>query len=313
MTQFEKEFYTSNRERLQNSLAKNQVAIITAHRQIELSRDAELPFSQERNFHYLTGDTRSQQMILLVDAQKTTLAGVQPSDLDRQWNGVPSLSQVAEEAGIEDVIELARLDDGKLVATLSGKKVLLVASRIATTSAVVANPAHSELRQALTDVKWSDAGELNQILADLRAIKKPCEVQLINDLASTTIDIINELEDELFEFTSERSVSDEIEYRIRKAGFDGYGFTPIVAAGANAATLHHRSSASPVLSDSVLLLDIGAGGGFYSADISRTVNGPDGGKRQQDIIERVKEVQAALIQSVEPGITFQELEQRPTT
>lgn len=83
------------------------------------------------------------------------------------------------------------------------------------------------------------------------------------------------------------------------------GYYSIIAAGANATTLHYRDNNGTSKDGDLLLVDAGAEKNYYTADITRTY--PLNGRfteAQKNIYSRVLKVQKELIAMVKPGIAF---------
>jgi Xaa-Pro aminopeptidase len=82
-------------------------------------------------------------------------------------------------------------------------------------------------------------------------------------------------------------------------------FTPIVAGGANACTMHYHANRAPLREGELLLIDAGAEVGCYASDISRTF--PVSGRysrEQRALYEVVLAAQLAAIDEVRPGRPF---------
>jgi len=93
-------------------------------------------------------------------------------------------------------------------------------------------------------------------------------------------------------------------------GADRVGFPSIVGSGPNSVVLHHDRNRRRTEEGDLVVLDIGAEVGYYTADVTRTF--PVSGvfsQRQRKIYELVLATQQAVIDSVRPGITVLELEQ----
>ncbi len=102
----------------------------------------------------------------------------------------------------------------------------------------------------------------------------------------------------LFEFEMEAM----IEYTFRRFGSPMPAFESIIASGPNATVLHYSANSRKTADGDLLLFDIGAEYGYYSADVSRTV--PVNGKftkEQRDIYELVLKAQKAAISEMRPG------------
>jgi len=102
----------------------------------------------------------------------------------------------------------------------------------------------------------------------------------------------------MYEFEIEATV----EYAFRKFGSPMPAFTSIIASGPDATILHYSENTGKTKDGDLLLFDIGAEYGYYSADVSRTV--PVNGKftrEQKDIYELVLKAQKAAISEMIPG------------
>jgi Xaa-Pro aminopeptidase len=84
-------------------------------------------------------------------------------------------------------------------------------------------------------------------------------------------------------------------------------FPPIVAAGANACTMHYVANRAQLKDGDLLLIDAGAEVDCYASDISRTypINGR-WTREQRALYEVVLAAQQAAIDQVRPGCAFDE-------
>src|SRR5436190_9103693 len=92
-------------------------------------------------------------------------------------------------------------------------------------------------------------------------------------------------------------------FKLRNA--DNWGYPDIVGCGANATTLHYEESQSPCKPGDLLLMDVGAEYGHYSADVTRTT--PIKGKfspAQAEIYQIVYDAQEAAAKAAKPGATL---------
>ena len=109
---------------------------------------------------------------------------------------------------------------------------------------------------------------------------------------------------EMFEYEIEAV----IEYTFRALGADRVGFPSIVGSGPNSTTLHYDTNRRQTRPGDLVVIDIGAEYGQYSADVTRTV--PLSGRftsRQRDIYELVLGAQQAAIDATRPGVTIGQL------
>ena len=93
-----------------------------------------------------------------------------------------------------------------------------------------------------------------------------------------------------------------LEYTWRRNGSPMPGFESIVGSGENAVTLHYSANNRKMEDGDLLLMDLGAEYGYYTADITRTI--PVSGrftKEQRDIYDLVLRAQKAAIGEMRPG------------
>ena len=84
-----------------------------------------------------------------------------------------------------------------------------------------------------------------------------------------------------------------------------WGFPSIVASGPNATTLHYEENNREIATGELVLADIGAAVGNYTADITRTF--PVGGvftQAQREVYDVVLDAHARAVASVRPGMTI---------
>lgn len=84
-----------------------------------------------------------------------------------------------------------------------------------------------------------------------------------------------------------------------------WGFPSIVASGPNATTLHYEENSREIAEGELVLADIGAAVGNYTADITRTF--PAGGvftEAQRDVYGIVLDAHARATAAVRPGMTM---------
>lgn len=149
----------------------------------------------------------------------------------------------------------------------------------------------------------------NQIFTDLRVIKSPYEIKLMQH----AIDISTEAhmramataKSVKFEYETQA----EIEYIFRKRNADYWGYPSIVGCGPNATTLHYVESQGEVKSGDLLLMDVGAEYDHYTADVTRTfpVSGTFS-KEQREIYQIVYDAQEAAAKKLKPGALYYEAE-----
>lgn len=104
----------------------------------------------------------------------------------------------------------------------------------------------------------------------------------------------------------EYQVEAELLYEFRRHGAQFPAYTTIVAAGANACTLHYNANSAPMRDGELVLVDAGCELDGYASDITRTypVNGRFTAP-QRALYELVLAAQAAALAAVRPGQPYQ--------
>ncbi|MGM0554782.1 MAG: aminopeptidase P N-terminal domain-containing protein, partial [Myxococcota bacterium] len=102
-----------------------------------------------------------------------------------------------------------------------------------------------------------------------------------------------------------------IEYHFRRNGAEYPAYESIVGAGNNATVLHYTENRDTIEDGDVVLIDAGAELEFYAGDITRSF--PANGEftpAQRDVYQAVLDAEIAAIEDVEPGLPYNELQER---
>ena len=101
----------------------------------------------------------------------------------------------------------------------------------------------------------------------------------------------------------------EIEKTFKELGAERNGFPSIVGSGPFSCILHYGENRRQTKAGDVIVMDIGAEYGMYSADVTRTI--PISGKfspKQRDIYQLVLDAQQASFDAIKIGGTLKDLE-----
>ena len=131
---------------------------------------------------------------------------------------------------------------------------------------------YQRLTQAAADagleVDWVPTEGL---VESLREMKAAAEVAAVRRALALTESVFEEVAALLRPGLSESQVAWEIERRLKEQGAEDLAFTPIVAAGANAARPHHRPGDYALQAGEPIIIDMGARVDGYCADFTRTL------------------------------------------
>ena len=296
------ELLARRRARLLESLA-GRLTVIGGERLRDIERDypQDSDFRQDANFFYLTGlEEPEGWLVLNAGAPGAEILYLPPrSPAEETWTGRrlgpgPEASRLA---GVQDVRAADRLPAD--LRRWVGEGTEVVVSLGDERNRALVEQLLSSPRARLTDAA--------PLLARLRLVKDHDELRRLRRAIDVTIEALLEVwrvtEPGLYEYEIEAV----LEYVFRAQGAERVGFPSIVASGPNTTVLHYDKNRRRTEAGDLLVTDVGAEFGYYTADITRTI--PVSGTftpRQRAIYELVLGAQEAGLAEVRPGRTIRD-------
>lgn len=290
--------YTGRRERLLERVQGEPVVVFAAPERMR-NHEVTYPYRQSSNLHYLTGFPESQAVAVLELRSKRPFLTlfVQPRDPGQEtWTG-PLVGQEGAQQfyGANESFAIQELP-GRLKRLLSGQRrihysTLDPGGDLAVLQAAAASSAE------LIDV--------HPLVGELRLIKDDLEIRLLQRAIDITVEAQKQAmricAPGLFEF----QLQAVIEYTYRTHGSPRIGFPSIVGSGPNSCVLHYETNDRRMHRGDMVVMDVGAEFGFYSADVTRTipVNGTFSAE-QAIVYDIVLAAQRAGIAEAHPGSTL---------
>ena len=263
-------------------------------------------FRQDDDFFYLTGlETPGAVLVLArgeAGAAQAMLVLPPGNPAEEQWTGLrlgPG-TDAARVSGIGTVLSTDALDSlrSALLGAVPGP-IYTVARAPVSDSAVAARWARQGRR---------DLVNLAPVLDTMRVVKDADEIARLRRAIEITVEAqlaaMRAMKPGLREYQIEATV----EYVFRDRGADRVGFPSIIGSGPNSTTLHYDVNRRTIEDGDLVVMDIGAEYGQYTADVTRTV--PANGRftpRQRAIYELVLAAQQAAMDAVKPGVTVSDL------
>ncbi|HSX32189.1 MAG TPA: Xaa-Pro aminopeptidase [Candidatus Saccharimonadales bacterium] len=310
---FESDFFAANRERLRQLFTGTAPIVLTASGLLQRSSDEAFPFKQDSNFWYLTGIDHPD-VVLVMDKGKEYLIVPKRETVAEVFDGAIDVAELSRKSGISEVLNEkdgwkqleSRLKRVQHVATLAAHPVRF------DTFGFYTNPARRVLIDRMKRVNSEiELLDLRQHLSRMRMIKQPTELEALTRAITITKETIKEVTrpKQLAKYAYEYELEADVTRGFRRRGATGHGFSPIIASGSRACTLHHIANNGVLASDELVLLDIGAEYDHYTADISYTVSITGKPSRRQEQVHRaVCEVQDYAYSLLKPGVMFREYE-----
>jgi Xaa-Pro aminopeptidase len=144
--------------------------------------------------------------------------------------------------------------------------------------------------------------DLDKKIGALRLLKDTDEIGRLRRAITITTDALKDAMGAARPGMWEYQLEALIEYGFRRRGAERVGFPSIVGSGPNGVTLHYDKNRRQVQAGDLVVQDVGAEFGYYTADVTRTI--PISGRftqRQRALYDLVLGTQQAAIDAVHPG------------
>ncbi|HEU4620950.1 MAG TPA: aminopeptidase P N-terminal domain-containing protein [Burkholderiaceae bacterium] len=275
------------------------------------NRDSEYPYRYDSAFWWLTGFGEPESAIVIVvtpDRAYTTLF-CQEKDVERElWEGARlGVEAAAATLGVDLALPIDMLDE-ELPKVLAYAPALFIP--FGSESALEAQAqqwiasVRSLHRHATPPAVIRD---LSPILDELRLVKDAHELSIMRAAGSISADAHRRAMRATRAGRFEYEIEAELLYEFRRRGAQAPAYTPIVAAGVAACTLHYVANNAVLRDGDLLLVDAGCELDGYASDITRTwpINGRYTAA-QRALYELVLAAQTAAIACIAPGRRYDE-------
>jgi len=300
-TEFER-----RRRQLMRMMGAGGIAILPAATVRTRSRDVEYRFRQDSDFYYLTGFAEPEAVAVLVPgrAQGEYLMFCRERDATKErWDGSRSGPEgVVERFGADDAFPIDDIDDILPGIMESCNRVYYTMGMYADFDARIADWVNS-LRSGLSRGVHTPQEfiALDHLLHDMRLFKGREEISAMRRAAKISVEAHKRAMRLARPGLYEYEVEAEFRHEFRRNGAWS-AYSPIVASGRNACTLHYVTNECQLQDGDLLLIDAGCELDYYASDVTRTF--PVSGRfspEQLAVYEIVLEAQLAAIEKTVRG------------
>ncbi|MBC7933994.1 MAG: aminopeptidase P N-terminal domain-containing protein [Rhizobacter sp.] len=305
------EIFIQNRKRFTDKMDSNSIAIFNSNEEIASNGDAIYKFKQSADLVWLTGIVQEESMLVLFPDNpdpkyREVLVLVRPDELKEKWDG--HRLRAAEAQAISGIQTIVWLDviDGMLQPWIhladtiylnsneNDRKANLVPVRDYRYAEMMKQryPLHTYQRSA-------------RILKELRAIKSPLEIEVMQKAMDITGNTFRRLLGFIKPGVTEYEIEAEIYHSFYSQRATGPAYGSIIASGDNARVLHYVENNQECQEGELILMDFGAEYGNYCADLTRTV--PVSGKfsrRQKTVYNACLHLHQYASGILKPGISI---------
>ncbi len=273
------------------------------------SGDVEFIYRQDNDFYYLTGFAEPESVAIFVPgASEEFVLLVRPRDKEREtWTG--------RRAGVEGAMADFGANQAHVIDELDRvlPKILDKAERVyfplglnpRTETRVLEMMKASSAMRPRTGSGPNALLDPREILHEMRLFKRPEELATMRNAIAISARAHEAAMRNARGGMKEWEIEALVNFTFRKQGAEGPSYPSIIASGPNAATLHYISNDREMRAGELLLIDAGCEFDFYASDVTRTFPiGTGFTPLQRDLYEIVLAAQLKAIETVKPGIKF---------
>jgi Xaa-Pro aminopeptidase len=338
----------ARRKKVAEAIGPKSILIMFGAEPRVYTNDVDFPFRQENNFFYLTnlnqereilvlmpGDPDSQEILFVPrrNARAETWTGHMYSpDEAMKLSGVTEIWETGEFAPFIAALQKHEeyrpkpeniLHTAGHPAEATPSSLMTAAQQKEASLYLLANfSGINESREYRQEQRFAaawpkEAGftvqNASPIFAQMRLRKSPMELEIMQHAIDISIEAHQRAQAFASQAQWEYEVDAQVAYTFKLRNADNWGYPDIVGCGKNATTLHYEESQSRVHPGLLMLMDVGAEYGHYSADVTRTfpVNGKFT-KEQGEVYQIVYDAQEAAAKVIKPGATLSQVHNAAT-
>ncbi|MEO6489753.1 MAG: aminopeptidase P family protein [Ferruginibacter sp.] len=305
------EIFIQNRQRFVAKMTQNSIAIFNSNDELPTNGDALYKYKQNADLFWLTGIEQEDTMLVLFPGNpdpkfREVLVVVRPNEMKEKWDGHRlRVNEAQAISGIKTIVWLDILDS-----------VLQPWIHLADT--IYLNSNENDRRSNQVPVRDSRYAKMMRqrfplhqyersakILKELRAVKTPLEVEVLQKAIDITENTFRRLLQFIRPGVMEYEIEAEIYHSFLSQRSSGPGYGSIIASGDRARTLHYVENNQECKEGELLLMDFGAEYGNYNADLTRTI--PVSGKfgrRQKTVYNACLQLHQYAASILKPGISI---------
>jgi Xaa-Pro aminopeptidase len=306
-------FYCNTRQAFINKLNASSLAIFNSNDIYPIGADSNLPFEQHRDIFYLSGIDQEESILILF-----------PDALEEKHREILFIRKTDQHIAIWEGAKLSKIQAEKI----SGIQTIYwledfnkIFQKLSTQCETFYFNTNEHYRQAVETQTREDrfilwcknqypahsTAKSNPILQQLRSVKTDQEIKQLQIACNITEKGIRRLLSFLKPGVWEYELEAELIHEFIRNRSKGFAYEPIIASGPNANILHYTSNNQQCKAGELVLLDVAAEYGNYSADLTRTL--PVSGtfsKRQKSVYNAVLKVKNEATELLTPGILWDE-------
>lgn len=306
-------FYNNSRKAFMAELKPKSLAVFNSNDIYPVGADSTLPFEQHRDIFYLSGIDQEESILVLFpnayEKKQREILFIRKTDEHIAiWEGAKlTKAQAKDISGIQTIFWLEDFE------TVLQKLSTQCDTFYFNTNEHYRQSVETETREDRF-IKWCKKqypahsnAKSNPILQKLRSIKADEEIKQLQTACDITEKGIRRLLSFLKPGIWEYELEAELVHEFLRNRSKGFAYEPIIASGINANILHYTQNNKQCKAGELVLLDVAAEYGNYSADLTRTI--PVSGvftKRQKEVYNSVLRVKNEATKLLIPGMIWKD-------
>ena len=306
-------FYNNSRKAFMAELKPKSLAVFNSNDIYPIGADSTLPFEQHRDIFYLSGIDQEESILVLF-----------PNAYEKKQREILFIRKTDEHIAIWEGAKLtkAQANDISGIQTICWLEDFeAVFQKLSTQCDTFYFNTNEHYRQSVETqtredrfIKWCKKqypahsnAKSNPILQKLRSIKDDEEIKQLQTACDITEKGIRRLLSFLKPGIWEYELEAELVHEFLRNRSKGFAYEPIIASGMNANILHYTKNNQQCKAGELVLLDVAAEYGNYSADLTRTI--PVSGvftKRQREVYNSVLRVKNEATKLLIPGLIWKD-------
>ncbi len=268
--------YKQRRQKVIEAIGKDSVAIFFAAKTAYRSGHTEYAYRQDSDFYYLTGYCEPNAVLVIAPNEGTPVILFNQSldEKAERWTGKRIGQQKAvDDYGVDAAFPIEKLEE-KLPILFSNKKVIYFPWGEVHIREKMSKCIKKSL-EITRHMPWPDLIAAQKLIASMRAIKTPAEINLLRESARISAHAHKLAMQKVKPGMMEYQLAAEYIYEFTQKGALDIAYLPIVGGGKNACTLHYVANQDRLNDSELVLVDAGCSYQYYCADVTRTfpVNG----------------------------------------
>ncbi len=164
------------------------------------------------------------------------------------------------------------------------------------------------LREALDGVSVSEEDTFDRLIAELRCVKTPAELDAMRRAQKMTDDTFAYITERIAVGRTERDIMLDMEYYMRRLGSNGVAFEFIVVSGKNSSLPHGVPTDKAIERGDIITMDFGAVVDGYRSDMTRTVAVGAVSDEQRRVYDTVLAAQTAALAAIRAGAVCKDVD-----